>query len=102
MKYFKIDSRLDEIYDLNQNAFHIIRLLLATMVIYSHAYPLLLGHQSPGDKLAQLTSSQIEFSTIAVYGFFIISGFLTTQSILRSSYKKYILNRLFRIIQLLQ
>ncbi len=98
MKYFNIDSPTDEIYDPNQNAFHVIRLLLATMVIYSHVYPLLLGHQSPGDKLAQITSSQIDSSVIAVYGFFIISGFLTTQSILRSSYKKYILNRLFRII----
>jgi peptidoglycan/LPS O-acetylase OafA/YrhL len=68
------------------NNFDIIRLLAAIMVIFSHSFPLSLGYidgRDP-DPLNQLTGD-ISLGHIAVMIFFIISGFLITQSFDRSN-----------------
>lgn len=94
----------NEKYNYKSNSFDIIRLILAIIVIYGHTYPVLYGTgmKSPSgqyDIVAMFTKNQIGSGTIAVYMFFVISGFLITQSIINSkSIHDYILKRVLRII----
>lgn len=67
---------------MKKNNFDFLRLLFALFVIISHSYPL--SGVPEIDWLAQLTNKQISFSSIGVKGFFVISGFLIFQSLLRS------------------
>lgn len=67
------------------NNFDIIRLVAAIMVIFSHSFPLSLGYingRDP-DPLYRLTDA-ISLGHFAVMIFFVISGFLITQSFDRS------------------
>jgi peptidoglycan/LPS O-acetylase OafA/YrhL len=87
-----------EVYDRNNNAFDMTRLILAWLVLYSHSYPLFYGPERLGDVLARLTGNQIDFGSLAVICFFVISGFLVTQSILNSKgYIDYFFKRSLRI-----
>lgn len=56
--------------------------MFATLVIVTHAYPL--TGQPEIDLLSQLTDHQTHFSTLAVKGFFCISGYLIFKSLCRS------------------
>ncbi|MFN7645740.1 MAG: acyltransferase family protein [Burkholderiales bacterium] len=73
------------------NNFDLLRLVLATMVVYSHSFALV-GQQEPiawGRSLGSL----------AVHGFFAISGYLVCQSWMRSvSWLVFSTNRLLRIV----
>lgn len=92
-------NTIEEIYDRKNNAFDLLRFLLATLVIYSHCYPLLQGEKNSGDLLGRLTASQTDCGAFAVICFFIISGFLITQSLQNSkTYRAYLLKRILRII----
>lgn len=64
------------------NNFNLIRAIAATAVLVSHAYPIALGPGTP-EPLKALTGHAL--GSIAVYVFFVISGFLITASYLRSS-----------------
>jgi len=66
-----------------KNNFDFIRLIFASFVIITHAFPL--SGKSECDWLCQLTNGQIVFSYIGVKGFFVISGYLIFQSLERSS-----------------
>ena len=59
-----------------QNNFDALRLALATLVLFSHSY-VLAGDAEP---IGRLTRHQLEGGSIAVDGFFVISGFLITRS----------------------
>lgn len=91
------EMTFDMIYDKKNNAFDIIRFILSAMVIYAHSYALLLK-KNPGDIIFRITKKQLGAGTLAVYCFFIVSGFLITQSIVQSrSYNNYLMKRVLRI-----
>lgn len=78
-----------------KNNYDFIRFLAATLVIFSHAYPLT-SHE--GEFLLKLSNIQWSMGSMAVAIFFIISGFLVTQSFDRSSnLVKFIKARILRI-----
>ncbi|MBQ8200479.1 MAG: acyltransferase [Clostridia bacterium] len=63
-----------------RNSFHLIRFLLAVMVILTHCYTID-GTSTP---LNRLTGGQLNEGTLAVDGFLVISGYLIVQSAHRS------------------
>jgi peptidoglycan/LPS O-acetylase OafA/YrhL len=67
---------LGEIYDRRANNFDALRFVLATVVIWSHCYALA---GRPMDPVFALTR-QIDAGSLAVQAFFVLSGFLITQS----------------------
>lgn len=72
-----------------RNTLNFVRLVLASMVILGHAWPL------TGSKL----SPNLEFlSGIAVEGFFIISGYLIAASRLNSNFVSFVWKRILRIM----
>lgn len=89
---------LEELYDKRDNAFDVIRFLLAVAVIYSHSHVLLLGPGKSADFLEIFTRYQTSLGSFAVNAFFVISGFLIMQSLANSSsYFNYFKNRFLRI-----
>lgn len=78
---------------LKPNGFNTIRLLAATAVIVSHAFPLT-GQMEP---LARVTG-QASIGTLAVSAFFMISGFLIPASLDRGSLVQYAIKRSCRIM----
>ena len=83
------------------NNFDFIRLLAASMVVFSHSYYLLAAPARPlneSEPLTFLTGGQMTFGNLGVWIFFAISGYLITQSLLRStSYATYFTKRSLRI-----
>ncbi|MEH6581752.1 MAG: acyltransferase [Halioglobus sp.] len=89
-------SRLID-YDGNRrNNFTILRIVLAWLVLYRHAYPI---QFTPGakDPLQLLFLGSATAGEIAVNGFFAISGFLVVASLVRRGVKDYSLSRILRI-----
>lgn len=81
-----------------KNNFDAIRLLAAIGVILSHAYPVIEG-SNKNEFLYILSGGQTTLGELCVAIFFVISGFLITQSFLRSkSLIEYFVNRVFRIV----
>lgn len=64
------------------NNFDFLRLVLASFVIITHAYPL--SGNGNNDWLFEITNHQVNFSYLGVKGFFVISGYLIFQSLERS------------------
>lgn len=60
------------------NNFDFIRFIAASLVIYSHAFPLSAGND--GEILKDITAGQWSFGSLSVAVFFVISGFLISQS----------------------
>lgn len=88
-----LNSVLDD-----KNNFDAIRLLAAVGVIFSHAYPALVGSNKT-EFFYVLSGGQTTLGDLCVAIFFIISGLLITQSFLRSaSLIDYFTNRILRII----
>ena len=78
----------------NGNSFDFIRLFAAFLVVYSHSYPLGFGITDP---LGAFTG-WITFGQLAVWIFFVISGFLITKSFVQSqSMASYFTKRILRI-----
>lgn len=81
---------------MQHNHFNTVRFLFALFVLITHSYPLTGKVES--DFLHSITNNCISFSTLAVHGFFIISGYLITKSLLRSSsIWDYLFKRCIRI-----
>lgn len=77
------------------NQFHLIRLIAAWLVIYSHAWPIT---GAPGsDLLGQWTFTRTA-GALAVDVFFLISGFLVAASLSRHSVRDFVLARALRIL----
>lgn len=68
---------------MHKNNFDFLRLIFAIFVIITHSYPL--SGVAEEDILFQITNGQTSLSYIGVRGFFVISGFLIFQSLLRSN-----------------
>jgi len=73
-----------------------IRILLASLVLYSHCYPLLLGSDN-FEPLYILTEGQLTFGGLAVDAFFILSGYLIAQSWVRDPGFSFFKKRAIRI-----
>ncbi|WP_052367304.1 acyltransferase family protein [Mycetocola saprophilus] len=78
----------------HRNSLGVIRLVLATAVIFSHAFPLGgWGH----DPVVIFTRGQDNLGGLAVLGFFAISGYLITKSGMNSDVVQYFWRRVLRI-----
>jgi peptidoglycan/LPS O-acetylase OafA/YrhL len=76
----------------HQNNFNLLRVLLAVSVIFSHCYPIMYGPAvyDPIERFLHAqrdapTDHPIDLGHLAVYGFFVISGYLITMSWQNSS-----------------
>lgn len=67
----------------HSNNFDILRVVFAVLVLLSHSYAICTGSDL-NEPLYVLTRHRTTFGALAVDGFFILSGFLVTQSWLRS------------------
>jgi peptidoglycan/LPS O-acetylase OafA/YrhL len=74
------------------NNFDSLRTIFSFLVLYSHAYPLLRGSNAT-EPLFVLTNGLVNLGEISVWSFFVISGFLITQSWLRAPEAARYLNR---------
>lgn len=80
----------------HENNFGALRLLFSLLVLFSHSYPLSNGLEL--DPLGGLTSGKLGCGSLAVDGFFLISGCLITQSWIRSqSAATFLIHRILRI-----
>ncbi|MFI5206215.1 MAG: acyltransferase family protein, partial [Candidatus Paceibacterales bacterium] len=61
-----------------ENNFDLLRLIAATLVIFSHAYPLTGNNNA--EPLARFCHGFVSFGGLAIACFFIISGYLITAS----------------------
>jgi peptidoglycan/LPS O-acetylase OafA/YrhL len=79
------------------NNFDVIRLVLAASVIVSHSFALPFGNGSR-EPLVAITYGQTTLGSVAVAGFFIVSGYLVTNSWFASGgFRPYITKRLLRV-----
>jgi peptidoglycan/LPS O-acetylase OafA/YrhL len=77
------------------NNLNLIRIIAALGVLVSHAYPISLG---PGALEPLEASIGVTLGTVSVYIFFVISGFLITQSFDRSSaHSNWLAARILRL-----
>ncbi|MBS4213120.1 acyltransferase family protein [Neobacillus rhizophilus] len=74
---------IDQYITTRKNNLDFIRFIAAALVLFSHSYPLTLGNNG-SEPFAILTKGQMTFGEFAVSIFFVISGFLITQSFERS------------------
>jgi peptidoglycan/LPS O-acetylase OafA/YrhL len=80
-----------------RNNFDTLRLIAATAVIFSHAFLLATGRQD-GEPLMILTGGQTILGVVGVFVFFVISGYLVTQSWERApSLPRFAVKRALRI-----
>lgn len=87
---------LGKIYDPKRNSFAFLRFCLATLVIFSHAYPLGAYLIEP---FTVWSKGQESFGGVALSGFFILSGFLITSSYEHlQSFFRYMWHRYLRIL----
>lgn len=81
---------------MHKNNFDFLRLLFAALVVVHHCYPI--SGISEQDPLFYFSNSTLSLSYIGVRGFFIISGYLIFQSLMRSEgITDYLTKRLLRI-----
>jgi peptidoglycan/LPS O-acetylase OafA/YrhL len=85
---------LSQVYSPTANAVGFLRLSLAYVVLVSHTWPLGFGARNP--LLAQ-THGQTDLGTLAVYGFFVLSGFLVAASGRRLGGRRFWWHRFLRI-----
>ena len=78
----------------NQNSLGLIRLILATVVIFDHAFPL--GGFGT-DPFWHLTNGQASLGGLAVAGFFAISGYLIAKSGMSGDVVQFMWRRTLRI-----
>lgn len=90
-------SDFDPLLQRSRNNLDFIRFAAATLVMFSHAYPLGTG-SSASEPFILLTGNQITGGSIAVAAFFFLSGFLIAASADRKLYwSQFIKARVLRI-----
>jgi len=77
------------------NHFSLLRVGFAAMVLLSHSFDLIDGNA--GRQAVYRLFGTVTFGSLAVDGFFIVSGFLITRSFLGSGYGAYLAKRVLRI-----
>ncbi|WP_165435857.1 acyltransferase family protein [Micromonospora violae] len=82
-------------FDARANSIGLLRMVLAFAVLVAHCWPLALGRPMLG---SSETLRQADVGKLAVYGFFVLSGFLITSSALRFSPVRYLWHRALRIL----
>jgi peptidoglycan/LPS O-acetylase OafA/YrhL len=81
-----------------ENGFDATRLVLAVLVLFEHAY-YLPSNSYQAEPLFLFSKGQTDFGSLAVNGFFVISGFLITRSCLMTNHApRYAMKRLARIV----
>ncbi|WP_246850424.1 acyltransferase family protein [Rufibacter roseolus] len=84
--------------DLKVNNFDLLRCLLAVTVIFSHWFVIYYGKGIDTEPFMIFSRNQIDLGSVAVNGFFIISGFLIIHSYKHSSsFWAYLKKRVLRI-----
>lgn len=86
--------------NIQANNFDFIRFLLATAVIFCHCYAIYYGYDKflMYEPFMKWSRQQISIGSVAVNGFFIISGFLIVKSWERSgNFRQYLKKRILRI-----
>jgi len=78
----------------HRNAFGLLRLIFAALVLVDHTYPL--GGFGV-DPLWRLTNGQASSGTIGVVGFFVISGYLIAKSGMATDVVQFLWRRVLRI-----
>ncbi len=76
-------AQLDQLCEGRDNNLNLIRFLAATCVLVSHAFPITLG-AGAAEPLEHILGRSLGWVSVAI--FFVISGFLITQSFQRSTY----------------
>lgn len=76
-------KNIEQCIDARKNNLDIIRFIAASLVLLSHSFPLTLGNNAT-EPFAVFSKGQMTFGELAVSIFFVISGFLITQSFDRS------------------
>ncbi|MET7400552.1 acyltransferase [Dactylosporangium sp. NPDC005572] len=79
----------------HDNGFGALRLFLALAVVFDHAGSLGFGWEDLGNTLFR---GQTNVGTLAVYGFFVISGLLITRSARRTGVVRFAWHRALRIL----
>ena len=88
---------LEERYDERNNIFDYIRIILSLFVIIAHCYTIFFG-TGKVDFITEKILRTESLGGIAVIGFFILSGFMITQSLIHSkNIKHFVIKRLIRI-----
>lgn len=92
-----IAYRLDDLAHGRDNNLNLLRMIAASMVMFSHAYALTL--HAGDEPIAAISRGAIDAGTIGVITFFGISGFLIAQSLERTpSLGRYATARALRIV----
>ncbi|GIG44269.1 hypothetical protein Dsi01nite_023100 [Dactylosporangium siamense] len=81
-------------YSPRANAFGFLRLCLALAVLIGHSWPLGAGRPTPG---LGLSHGQTDLGSLAVSGFFVLSGFLVSASAARLGFVRFAWHRCLRI-----
>jgi peptidoglycan/LPS O-acetylase OafA/YrhL len=95
LSFTKSHGTMAELYSGRDNGIGFIRLMLAVCVVLSHSKPLGFGAQDLG---YYVFNRQTNVGTLAVYGFFVLSGLLITRSARRTSISRYAWHRALRIL----
>src|ERR1043166_3788954 len=86
---------MDDPFAARQNSFTFLRFAFATAVIYSHCC---LGGFN-ADWLVAASSKQTTMGMLAVLGFFAVSGFLLTRSLIENpSLERFVIHRAARLL----
>lgn len=86
-------ATLGQLYAGRDNGIGVIRLGLAVVVVLTHGTSLGFGWEDLGESLFR---GQTNTGTLAVFGFFVLSGLLITRSAARTSLGRFIWHRMLR------
>lgn len=96
-EFINMEENLKTRYDRKNNIFDYIKIILALFVILSHSYPIFFGMNEHGPITLNILRTET-LGGIAVIGFLLISGFMTTQSIMHSkNNREFLFKRILRI-----
>jgi peptidoglycan/LPS O-acetylase OafA/YrhL len=98
MSWMRSRGTLDQLLVGRANSFGFLRLVLALAVVYAHAYVLGFGSDASWKPLWALSVSPVDASTLAVAGFFALSGFMITSSGRRLGIGRFAWHRALRIL----
>lgn len=79
-----------------KNNFTLVRVFLSWLVLFSHSFAI----QNPTGlayPFASVLKGSTDFGTLAVSGFFVISGFLVTASLQKRGWFEYVISRSIRV-----